>query len=453
MDKLAQLLNIINVFSIDAHWDYRLTKFAADSASLLAKSEDFDIKDEELFNQFESFMSAYRELVDTLEVDVHNFNPDSLEQAGQLIDTLKRRYDRLISNKYLNVTEDEGYEEDFDPGDFTTFITQVAADAEAKLKAIAGEDIDISEMRAAQYAQEFNDNKNIDRGDQNITWTGDKVRQNLEARKRWFQNLMMLKKININDPRVQHYIATRKKQYADIMADPVRKAAYYENARKRTKKRYSKIQQEYVNKRKHLKTLIVDAKRKGDFAEVTRLTKMLEEIQHVELSKEKSTAQRIKKTKSEGGLEGLNIKLQQRIATQKMEIKKSVAERMRQSKNTIFKSYLDQLEKARLANDSTAVVNATQQLQKAMGTYAEEQPEVAAFVTNSQAFRMFRERIKDIIERRWVTEEGILPEVVPHVQNIISDGRELVSQYDGVQFFNPLVNSVKDIITNLEGKI
>src|SRR5579885_1787218 len=195
MNKISRLIQKIDAFCAQALCSFLLIKRAAEpqgfhmpddeedisqSGSILDRAEQFDIKNEELFNQFESFMAAYKELVSSLSLDAKNLTEETFENAGQLIDTLNKRYERIMNNSYLNAGDD--FEEDFNPGDFSQFIQDVVDDAERQLKTVAGEDVDIDEMRAAQYAQEFNDNKNIDRGDPNVTWTGNKVQQNLEAR-------------------------------------------------------------------------------------------------------------------------------------------------------------------------------------------------------------------------------------------------------------------------------
>ncbi len=240
MAKVFHLLKLAESFYKKALWSYfvseALIKRAADD--LISEAEQFDIKNENLFNQFESFMAAYKELLDSFRISPDNLTQDGMQDAAQLVDTLNTRYERIMNNTYLNVSAEEGYDEDFDPGDFSAFIQKVVRDAEDKLKDIAGEDIDIGEMRAAQYAQEFNVIQEKAEEGKQEQWSARKIEQALEARRNWFKNLMFAKKLGPSNPlyaRYEKYIAMRREHYQDIIADPQRKAEYREKSRSRQK--------------------------------------------------------------------------------------------------------------------------------------------------------------------------------------------------------------------------
>lgn len=244
MAKVFHLLKLAESFYKKALWSYfvtqSLTKTAADD--LLTEAEKYDIKDEELFNQFESFMSAYKELLDSLRIDPSNLTQEGMEEAAQLIDTLNTRYERIINNSYLNMSA-EGYDEDFDPGEFSSFIQKVVRDAETKLRTIAGEDVSISEMRAAQYANQFNQLQEGADGGKKEEWSVHKINKVLEARRNWFNKLMFVKKLGKSHPeyaRYEKYIAMRRDNYQNIMDDPQRKALYRDKSRERQKTWYSK---------------------------------------------------------------------------------------------------------------------------------------------------------------------------------------------------------------------
>ncbi len=249
MKKYAQLVQKINKFSTDSHWTYGLVKSAADSQELLNKAEQFDIKDENLFNQFETFMDAYRDLVETLKISPENLNEESFEDAAQLAGTLEKRYERLLNNPYLvDGVENDTYMEEFNPADFIGFISEVAQDVKNKISTIAGDEIDISEMLAAQYANEFN--QQVDQRDQNLRWTGDKVEQALKARQNHADKMKFLLKHAPNSPEALAYRQRSRDAYARLKADKERYEAYKNRANERAAKKYDQeVRKGYSAKR------------------------------------------------------------------------------------------------------------------------------------------------------------------------------------------------------------
>jgi hypothetical protein len=459
MNKLAQLFNRIENFSVDAHFEYQMVKLAAGADDILAKYENFDIKDEDLFNQFETFMSGYKDLMSTLKVDSEHLDPDSFEDAGELLTTLEKRLERIVKNPYFSMTEAEGWDEEFDPADLLEFAVQVYDDAANKLKSFAGEDFEISDMKAAQLAREFNQ-QGIDKGDKNITWTGDKVRQNIEAKKRWFENLMALKKLNINHPQYQAYITSRRKIYQDIMADPTRKALYREKAKERQNKYLDQFKDGSALKARR-ETILKLLKRETSVERTHQLEQELLTIEqqlqnHKKFlrrqDKEKNVATKIRTVKESGNLEGLLTHLQQRIATQKIVVKQTITDKLLANKDAMFSQQLDAVEKAKIANDTAALTVATKELAKAMNAYAEQQNEVKVYVDHSLRFKSFRDQIKELNKLGWL-DAGVPQEAKPALQSLIDTGNELCSTYKDVKFFKTLVESTYHIVNYLKGKL
>ena len=332
-NKISKLVKKVDDFCLKALGSFLLIRRAApgfhmpdddtevaESGDFASRAEQFDIKNEDLFNQFEVFMGAYNELVESLQIDPEHLDQDTFENAGQLIDTLNKRYERIMSNPYLNMGEN--YEEDFNPGDLTKFVQEVVSDAEKKLQNVAGEDIDISEMRANQYAQEFNDNKNIDRGDQNITWTGNKVQQNLEARKEWFKKLMFIKKVGKSHPeyeRYDRYITLRRegfKRFLDNLkqTNPTKWREWQNKENERVKKHFSK--EENIQKKR---------------------------VKDVEKAK------KIRDVKQSGTLEGLITHLKQKVASKKSDVVKAL--KAKAGQDPFFNPY-----KKAIADAKTAII-------------------------------------------------------------------------------------------------
>lgn len=444
MANVDELIIIVDAFSSDAHWNYRLVKIAKDMSSLLNEAENYDIKDEDLFQQFESFMSAYKELVDTLSVSSDSLDPESFEDAGQLIDTLKKRYERIMNNPYLNL--DEGWQEDFDPGTFTQLLSDIAQDAENKLKAAAGEDIDISEMRAAQYANEFN-KENFEQagveGDKNLRWTGDKVRQGLEAKKQYFENLMVLKKLDINHPQYQNYIQSRRRSYQAIMSDPEKKMHY----RNEAKERQAKYTKKFTIRKNEIEKLL-----KSTSLGPTRRQELQEELNRINSQKEKLDVLREKSNKKKrekiesNSFEGLTAKFITNIANVKMGIKKSITAKLRLQEDTTFKSFKDALVQAELNHDEAGKVAAAKALQKALNKAAESDEALVNYTANSLKYTEFKKMLDIVHTQGWMNPETSLEDIRPHLQMVLDEGNKLLADNTNAIIFKSPNNTLKDIL-------
>lgn len=442
MNKFNRLLKKIDAFCTQALYSFLLIKRAAppqgfhmpddeeesaESNDILSRSEQFDIRNEDLFNQFESFMGAYKELVDSLSVDANNLDPETFENAGQLIDTLNKRYERIMNNPYLNAGDD--FEEDFNPGDFSQFIQDVVEDAGKQLQTVAGEDINIDEMRANQYAQEFNDNKNIDRGDQNITWTGNKVQQNAEARKEWFKKLMFIKKVGKTHPeyeRYERYIQTRREGFKNFLnnmrqTDPAKWRSWQDKENARVKRHFSK--EENIQKKR---------------------------IKDVEKAK------KLREIKQSATLEGYITHLKQKLATQKSEAVKAI--KAKAAKDPVFAAYKKAVADAKAADTAAPSPATKQALENAIRTeadaiknYLDNHPVVLRIIEDLKKLYAFRDSAKQASDQGWVNDEGIAMEVKPFLFQLVVDGEELVEQF-GKIYRSPCA-AINQITEFIKGKL
>ena len=423
---------------------------------LTSEADKYDIKDEELFNQFEAFMSAYKELMDSLNVNPSNLTEDAMEESAQLIDVLNTRYVRIMNNSYLNLKSDEGYDEDFDPGEFTSFIQKVVKDAENKLKTIAGSDLYIGEMRSVQYAQEFNQQM-IDRGDKNITFTGDKVQQLLEARRNWFKNLMFIKKVGKSHPeyeRFQRYISGRHKEYQNIISDPERKQAY----RSKAKERQTKYRKKLDLRKKEILSLL----------KTTKDPKKLEELQ-IELStidrqleqrktKGQEIASKVREVKQSGSLTGLIVHLQQRIATQRNEVAKAI--KTKAAKDPYFDSFKQAVKNAKERMDkepSPANQNLLEEAIRAeaaaIKNYLDNHHLVKQVKQDLSLLYDFRDKVKSLNEMvaNHETAAAISNEAKPIIQQLIAEGETLISTFERV--YRSPIATIREILQLLRTKL
>ena len=450
MNKISRLIQKIDTFCTQALCSFLLIKRAAEpqgfhmpddsdevsvSGSILDRAEQFDIKNEELFNQFESFMAAYKELVSSLSLDAKNLTEETFENAGQLIDTLNKRYERIMNNSYLNVGED--FEEDFNPGDFSQFIQDAVDDAERQLKTVAGEDVDIDEMRAAQYAQEFNDNRNIDRGDPNVTWTGNKVQQNLEARREWFRKLMFIKKVGKTHPeyeRYERYIQTRSARFKELIYLP----------------------KDPAERQKYLQTEEGQRARSIRDAMNARVRKSYHKNIDKQRQKGEEKAKVIREKKQSATLEGYIIHLKQKLATQKSEAVKAI--KAKAAKDPFFDPYKKAVADAKSALDASPSPAAQQALEAAiraeadaLKNYLDNHPVVAKVKEDLALLYAFRDKAKMASESGWVGDEGVADEVKPHLYQLLVEGEELVKQFGKI--YRAPCGAIKEIVDFIKSKL
>lgn len=430
--KINRLLKKVNAFYSKALQAFEMLKTAqsgfympdddeseiSDDGSILSRAEQFDIKNEELFNQFELFVSAYRDLINSLSINANNLNHETFEDAGQLIDTLNKRYERIINNPYLNMSKD--YEEDFNPGDLTKFIQDAVADAEKQLKTAAGEDVDIDEMRAAQYAQQFNDNRNIDKGDQNITWTGNKVQQNLLARKIWYEKLMFVKKFGKGHPdyaRYEHYVNARRERFNNFLDnlrqnDPAGWRAFQDKMNERVRIHYHR----YIDKHH---------------------------------AKNKNKAVQLREVKQSATLEGYVTHLKQKLATAKSEIAKIVKKRA--ADDPYFTKYKravqlakEKFDKEKSPANKKEHDDAIKNELTALQNYLDNHPMVVKVVADFKLLYAYRDATRTVIDAGWLSQPEIPNEVKPHLYQLIIDGEELIERFGSI-YKKPCM-PVKDIV-------
>jgi hypothetical protein len=364
-------------------------------------AENFDIKDEELFNQFESFMKAYQDLVDSLNINATNLSPENMEDATQLVDVLNTRYSRIMNNPYLNMNDREGWDEDFDPGTFTAFIQKVVADAESRLQHIVGDDVSVDEMKAAQYAQEFN-KQEIEKGGMGMRWTGDKVQQLLEARRNWFKKIMFIKKVGKSHPEYdmfERYISTRRKAYRDIMEDPERKAEY----RNKAKARQAKYREKQIEKIK---------------------------------SRNVETAKSVKNLKESGSLKGKIVHLQQKIATLKKDAAGTV-KKAAEKDIAYFKPFKDAVTNTKQALDKDpsqankmAFEAACQKEAEAIAYYLNNHDLTVRVRSDVEVLYSFRNELKAIDDALTKPTEENMAGIQNRISQLVMSGRELISNYE-----------------------
>jgi hypothetical protein len=307
-------------------------------------------------------------------------------------------------------------------------------------------------MRAAQYANQFNA-QNFEQtgveGDANLRWTGDKVQQSLEAKKRYFEKLMNLKKLNINHPEYQNYIATRRKSYQAIMEDPSRKAAY----RTRAKERQAKYTKKFTVRKQEIEKALqmaLPATRKKELEE--ELFVINKQLENKKRLVEKSYKKKKEKIESDT-LEGLTVKLMTSIANVKMGIKKNITAKLKSNEDTTFKAYKDQIAAAQNAGDNEAVLAATKALQKALNAVAESDEALVNYTRNSSKYAQLKEMLDVVHQQGWMDSSTPLEDVKPHLQSVLEMAKRLLSDDKMAVTFKSPNKTLAEIVSLIESRL
>lgn len=457
MNKATQILKLSQLYIKKALFPHLLNKYTITKiaeTNLLEESERFDIKDEELFNQFESFMDAYKELLESLQIDPNNLESENLSDSAELIDTLNTRYSRIMNNPYLNMDSEEGYEEDFNPGELTSFIQKVVSDAEDKLKSIAGEDIDIGELRAAQFAKEFNELQEKHEEGKKEEWSAKKVQQALENRKKYVSELIFIKKVGKSHPnyyRYEKYIESRKNSYLSIMQDPARKESY----RMKSKERQAKFQKKLKARKEELILLITQT---TDPNKVKPLQEELNKIEN-ELKKKFDAYQNkktipIKEQRDKRDFAGLLISFQQNLPSIKKEIKKPIIKKLLDQEYTKFQIYLDKIASAKNIGNTELLNMAIKELQKAGSAEAEQDPTVQSYIQNASFYYNYLEFLKNINKSDVMNSSSPLDDLIKQgLVDAINAGEALINNPGNKRVFRSTNNIIKELLEKIQTRI
>lgn len=457
MANVFNLLESAEAFCKKALWSYFWTravvKYGAED--LLSEADNYDFKDEELSNLFQAFMNGYKEFIDSLKFNPANLTEEAMADAGDLLGTLNKRYERLMEIPYLNMSPEEGYEEDFDPGDFSAFIQRVVNDASQRLNKLAGEDIDIGDLRAGQIAREFNSIQEKAEEGKKEEWSARKVEQALEAHRNWARNLQFIRKVGPSHPdyqRYQKYIETRRRNYQYIMEDPARKEAY----RGKAKERQSKWRKALLVKKQELETLLkktTDPKKRATLeAELAAVQQGLEKREKAE----ETRAQKVRQLKESGTLTAKIVHLQQKLATLKKDTAKLVKDKAASDPYfTPFKQAVkaakDTLDQQASPANQELLEDAVRKEAEAIKNYLDKNPAVIKVKEDLVQLYSFRDKLKTLAEAGW-TNEGPLPEEAKMlVRQLVIEGEKLVVAYGRV--YRGIASTMLEITTMLKTKL
>lgn len=432
MNKYAQLLDNIEKYSEVAHRQYVLIKTAADSAELLAKADEYDIRDEQLFEQFEKFVEYYGKIINKIESvpadkrEALKFDDSDDSLSDLYTEAFTKYFQKLINNPYLDM-ERTGWDEDFDPGEFTNLIIDMAKDAHQKIASALGDDfIEEAEMN---LQKEFV--AKTDERDGNLRWTGDKVQQSQEAYQRRKEELAFAKKQNPDDPRLIAMKEARSRYYLNLKNDPER----FEHAKTKTRERGKRHREKHkgvTESRKALKTL---KNLVTDPLERARIEESLQQVSHPVIEKGKQKATRVREQKESGNLVGMLTTLRHAINTAKSTVKQKVTDKVMADVQAHggqvppeFQHFKQQYMDAFMRSDKQAMVQVIHALREALSGYGERAPATTEFVNRLNPFKEWREKVLSIETNRWLDPEN-LALTKPHIMQIISEGNQLASAY------------------------
>jgi hypothetical protein len=429
------------------------------AGDLISQAENYDIKDEELYEQFELFMNTYKELLENISFNPKNLTKDSIETAIQANDALGRRYERIITNPYLDVNDKEGWGEDFDPGEFTGFIQKVVRDAEEKLKKAVGKDVDISEVTAAQWANQLNEAGALaaeqGKGKQEA-WSAKIIQYMMEYRKDRFKRMMDAKRVGKGHPdfaKYESYIASRHRSYENIKKDPTCAREYQDKMNERNEKWRYKVA---VRKQELIELInrTQDPKRLAEYqAELTKLQQ--EEDRRAQKAVDKAT--KVREKKQAGTLESYIIHLQQKLASLKSETAKLVKKKAKNDPYFDPFKQAVQAAKNRLNNEAspanqTLLEEAEKKEADALVAYLNNNEAVIKVKTDIVPLYDFRDAVKKIN-----SAEAISPDTAQLINITLQEGRRLYAEHfrsrTPTDAYSSIANTVQEINKRLQSML
>jgi hypothetical protein len=116
--------------------------------------------------------------------DIGNNQNTIVEAANSLIQ-LQKRSENLLKNSYIKGDSDDLWIEEFDVSEFLEKMSALYEHAKAAVDLAVGEDFNMNDAQAADFAAELNGRQsknNIDKSER-LTFTGDKIKQQNDAQR------------------------------------------------------------------------------------------------------------------------------------------------------------------------------------------------------------------------------------------------------------------------------
>lgn len=477
LQKYADLHFFLEAYSQDTVFDYQMVKMASNTATILSTGEDFKskIKDPELASQFGSFMDAYKEFASLLSFKKENLTEEAFQKSGEAYQNMQKVFAEIIKsgNPYLELNDD------FDTGRFSEFLRDVLTDANDKILALSEGD-GISDMRAAEVAEEFNDQGRQE--DITLDWSAKKVQNARESQKKSYEELKFLKKVDPNHPRVLAAEESRKR--ANEREKELARTNPEEYARRREARRlkskenseryYEKVLSGYSLSKRQMMGMLNALKTKRsrtggkleeiELATLERLERILGNpkdrenapglIDHTHFKKNLQQAEKIRETRSGDDLKALIHKLQSSLASQKTVLKdilagtKLTGKTPLEIKNALsthkdwdkFQPYVEALSMAEKSGDLLEIQEARRVLEIILNRYASENDEVAAFDILAKDFYAFRNAANQIEKGGWDNalrqnpdgseEQAALREPMRKgIESVIALGKEVIANH------------------------
>jgi hypothetical protein len=420
---------------------------------LIEYAENFDIKNEELFKYFDKFVEVYKEFVEELDFDISDLESDSFGQAAELAGKLQLLYLKMQELEYLELTPEEGYEEDFKADELLSLANLIMDHAREAIQNASG--MEISDAAAAQIAADFNHQK-FDKSNMNsgIRMTGDKVQQLYAAQRRRFQNL------KLNYEAYQRYKDLRKQKYERAKA---KNPDYFKNKKKITNQNQSirnnkrkkllslietiqdpKLRKEYErelirleeNARRHLI-------RKNDEGMEIELNYSIE--QAIEQAKKALTVQTLNSNKTSnsnkkerlnaggmtGAIEIFTKKLAGLKTYLKAEILKSASKDPKLQEATkklnLVGEKLKSIQTKELIEEQNVLQEAVARITLELVT---ENPKMIQVTKDIKILTEYRDKVKKAMAAGWISK-GSSPEILTVLDGLLVEGEKLVTYCEG----------------------
>lgn len=286
--------------------------------------EDYDlidIKDGNLFKQLEDFMNQYNLFSESIELNPENLTAEGIQQGMELYSILNTKYERLMTNPYLDSIKFIE-EEEITPELFSAFIQEVMNDVKSRIDMLEAKDISVEEILRADLPEEFNTSTELAGNAAAEKWSANRIAAALKSQRDHFTKMRQ-------DPnRFQKYLQRRRDYYSGVVKELKKDTQKWTAFRAKKNNEYNKWRQSLVTNKAELEKQLENTFNPDDRKEIMEKLQRTNNVIKNQETKSKTYQDKRRAlwdaAKSGDSLEGLAQKLSTQLDTLISEVKKKI---------------------------------------------------------------------------------------------------------------------------------
>jgi len=376
------------------------------TGNVLMYAEQFDIKNEHLANQIDLLIKSYEAFLDVNGININNLSKESYRNLDQVVDTLNKRYEDIVKNPYTS-SDKFIAEEGFNPAILMQFVQNLVSEVEDQLSRGAAQNEEFAEDLVNEYVEELNQQA-ADKQDSKTRVTGDKIKQSLQARQNWYQEIKFIKKVGKSHPEYYRYENMKRvnsesyhRKMVELKKNPPAYTAYLKERQESQAKWYHSITKE-PEKLKFLIEQTVSPSKKEEL--ILRLNKL-----QLSQEKAKNRSKRHQNKRSfywnDPSLKGYSVKINTQTDSLKSDSSKTVKElsfkdpQLKQYKMLVNEAQ-EQLKQNPSVENQRTLNELEKEMKVAQNTFCQQHPITLKARADLLLLTPFREQTKYLVDNQ-----------------------------------------------------